>query len=264
MIKKLIFFGVVSGFVLFFSTTSAHENEAQVLDIVAAESVQIQDLGVTDTGTLPGNPFYFWKELKRSVRSFFTFNPVAKTELALKFTNEKAAEAKAVEEKDPNNSIAIEVALRNYKVAQERLGERLGRLKETSENPNVDRLLNQVAERTILHTKLFDELAAKFSDHENLSKESDEIRENIGETAKRAMEKDDTDKIAARLDKALLHIPGGEFKNLRALEIVDFVSEKAPEDAKGPLEDLKEKLAERFSEDILENEDELEDEDIED
>ncbi|MEK7077071.1 MAG: DUF5667 domain-containing protein, partial [Patescibacteria group bacterium] len=241
----------------------AHEGEAQVLDAVTAESVQIQDLGVADPGTLPGSPFYFWKEMKRSVRSFFTFGSVAKAELSLQFANEKAAEARAVEEKDPNNLVAVEVALSNYKKAQERLGERMERLKETSENPNVDRLLDKVAERTILHTKLFDELEAKFSDHENISKESAEIRKHIGETAGKAMAKDVADKIAARFDKALLGVTGGALKNLRALEVMDFVSEKAPEEARESLEDLKGKLAERFGEDISDDEDELEDEDIE-
>jgi hypothetical protein len=58
------------------------------------EEITNEDLGVGSQNLLPGNPFYFLKEWRRGIQNFFTFNPVKKTELKLRFANEKMAEAK--------------------------------------------------------------------------------------------------------------------------------------------------------------------------
>lgn len=123
----------------------------------------VSDLGVTDVGTLPSSTWYFAKEWRRGFERLFTFNVVAKTELELRITNEKAAEALIVEGANPDDTEALLFALENYTKAQERLAQRLGNLKETSENPNVEKLLEKLDEQNAKHVLLLEQLAERWN-----------------------------------------------------------------------------------------------------
>jgi hypothetical protein len=82
------------------------------------ENIEAQDLGVKEPRILPGSPFYFLKDFGRGIRSFFTFNPVKKAELRLRFANEKLIEAKKLAVRRPQ---ALPQALKNYRAETERL-----------------------------------------------------------------------------------------------------------------------------------------------
>lgn len=199
----------------------------------AAEEITAADLGVQNVGLLPTSRFYFFKEWRRGISRFFTFNPVKKAELDLKITDEKAAELLEVQKTAPE---AAEDALKNYEKAQERLKKTFEGLKETSENPNVDLLLEKLADRTVKHTQLFDELSRK-AEHESAKSIIQNIRARIMEAAVGASEKDKPEKFAEKIGKALEDVKGGELKNLRALEIMDEFENAAPDDLKQILRD---------------------------
>jgi len=76
------------------------------------ESVAPQDLGVGEPTILPDNPFYFFKNTFRGLRSTFTFNSERKAELKLRFANEKIIEAGKLAEK--GNFKALERHLESY------------------------------------------------------------------------------------------------------------------------------------------------------
>jgi hypothetical protein len=107
---------------------------------------------------LPTSPFYFLKEWGRGMKMFFTFDPIKKSELEIKISDEKIVELAAVVEKEPQNEKAIQKALENYQKSKERLAKRLEELKETSQNPNVNKLLDKVVEQEIKHIEVFDGL----------------------------------------------------------------------------------------------------------
>ncbi len=120
-------------------------------------NIAVSDLGVQNPGILPTSRLYFLKEWSRDISRFFTFNSVAKAELELKIANEKAVEALKVQEAKPDDAEALAIALENYTKAQEQLQARLVKLKETSENPNVERLLEKLNEQTLKHAILFNQ-----------------------------------------------------------------------------------------------------------
>lgn len=151
----------------------------------AAEEITTSDLGVDNPGLLPTNPFYFLKEWGRGIRMFFTFDKVAKIEYELKIANQKAAELKKVEELRPNNTEALQKALDNYNENIEKLNNRLQSLQETSGNPNVDKLLDNLEERAVKHQQLFEELKAK---HEELNEELDKAEETVSGILEHAVE----------------------------------------------------------------------------
>ena len=219
---------------------------------VEAETVTTADLGVPDPGLLPTNPFYFLKEWGRTVRQVFTLNPVSKAELELRIVNEKAAETKKVQESRPGETEAIQEALRNYQESQTRLKTRIEGLKETSQNPNVDRLLGELADRTVKHEKLFDELAKKFEGQTETQSLVKETKEKLEESAAAGAEKDEPAKFAAKLEKALVESKGSELKHVRSVEIIDRLSQKSSENVRQSLERLRSDFSARLGDDLKE------------
>ncbi|OHA67746.1 MAG: hypothetical protein A3C82_01775 [Candidatus Wildermuthbacteria bacterium RIFCSPHIGHO2_02_FULL_47_12] len=229
----------------------ADHGEETGLDAVdPAEAVTSADLGVEDAGMLPTSRLYFFKEFRRGIQRFFTFDSVKKAELELRFTNEKAAEAKEVQETQPNNEQAIAKALGNYQKSQERLKTRLEALKETSQNPNVDRLLDKVTERTVRHAKLVEEIALKTKNSASLQELAEKVQKNIEASAASGAAKDDPAKFAARLEKSLVESQGGELKHLRSIALIDRINEQSSEGVKKSLEGLREEFAGRLQENV--------------
>lgn len=161
------------------------------------------DLGVPDPGILPTSPFYFLKEWRRGMVRLFTFNPIKKAELELGILNEKAAEAQEVGKTAGDDVGALKEALENYRTAHDRLEARLLALKETSANPNIDKLLDNLAEKVIKHEKLFDDLEEKFKDKDEIKKIVEKAKEKLEKTVSEAArkEKESLEKFSERLKK---------------------------------------------------------------
>lgn len=124
-------------------------------------AVQSGDEDFGNPGILPTNPFYFIKELGRGVKLFFIFDPVSKAEYELNVANERAAEVKRIVDLDPGNTKAIERALTNYNENVARLTARLESLRQSSNNPNIDKLLERLSDRAFRHKRLFEKLKDK-------------------------------------------------------------------------------------------------------
>jgi len=230
---------------LFVGGVAIAQNDTNVDEVEQAESVTLADLEVEDTGILPTSPFYFFKEWGRGVQSFFTFNAVGKVELEAKFANEKAAELKKVEEEDSDNETGIARALLNFQRAQEKVALRLDRLKETSENPNVDRLIEKIVEKSILHEKLLQEVVARHEDKEEVRLRVKSAGLSISDVIKKAAEKDNPEKFVARLKDKLEATRGSELKDIRAVEILDRIGENVSEEVRVRLEIVRDGFKEK-------------------
>ena len=222
-----------------------HGEETEADAVEQAESVTLADLEVEDPGLLPTSPFYFFKEWQRGFQSFFTFNSVAKVELEVKFANEKAAELKAVEERRPDDETGIARAISNFQRAQERVSVRLERLRETSENPNIDRLLSRIAEKSVVHDKLLQEIGARHNDKEEIRIRLKEAGLAIAKVVSRAAEKDDPEKFVARLKKTLEETRGSALKDVRAVEILDRIGQNVSEEIRIRLDIVREGFKEK-------------------
>ena len=230
----------------------AQELQGSVDEILELETTTIADLGIKDPGLLPTSPFYFFKEIGRGIQRIFTFNSIAKAELELRITNEKAAEAKKVEETRPDDEMAIRRALENYQRSQERLKSRIERLRENSENPNVDRLLERLVDYTIKHEKLFEQIEVSHRATDGIVNSLENVRDRIEATAVAASRKDMPEKFAARLKTALENSKGSTLKHLRSMDILDRIIKRSPEDVQKYLKDVREELSEEVRENIEE------------
>ncbi len=225
---------------------AAQTDESPELD---AQTISTADLGVEDPGLLPTNPFYFLKELRRTARRWVTFDPIKKAELELRITNEKAAEAKKVQESRPEDSDAISRALENYQRSQDRLKTRLEELQDVSQNPNLEKLVEGVLDRSLKHAQLFEELKEKFADDASVAGLSESVRGKITESAAVLADKADPALVAEKLEKALI-AEDREAKNNRSLEVIEGLLEKVPEAARPALEDVRKNFSERLEEEV--------------
>ncbi len=246
--RKFIFLILLFVGLAVFNISLAEAGRAILLAQV--EAVTIADLGIEDPGLLPTNPFYFFKEWGRSFRRVITRNPVAKAELELKIVNEKAAELKRVEELDGNNTDAIEKAIRNYRDNQERLKDRFSDIGELSQNPNMERLLSDLADKVVKHEKLFDSLAQKFSDKQEIKDLSESAQGLLEQSAAVAGSKVDPGKFAEKIRKALEETKGGDLKNAYSAEIINRLKESAGAEIRKELDEIQKGFSERAREDI--------------
>src|SRR3989344_9184535 len=153
--------------------------EPQALEVSENSTISLQTLGVSKTGLLPTNPFYFFKEWKRGIQRFFTFNKTKKTVLELDIANQKAAELKSLEEIQPDNTEAIQKALRNYEEAVLRLKERLQNLQKTNDTKTFDDFLSSLTEQPLKHQQLLEELSEKFEDAQETIEEIQKTLDDV-------------------------------------------------------------------------------------
>ena len=244
--KKILLFLFVMVFVFVISATFvvAQEESVSTLDtgIAVVEQMEIttQDLGIEDPGMLPTSRFYFLKDLNRTFKRVFTFNSVKKAELELDIANEQAAEIQRMEEITPERTDAIAKAVTNYQENVDKLKNRLDAMKETSQNPNVDKLMEKLTDRSIKHQQLFDELKQKFEDRLELKQQFGKMQDKINEAVAKIPEKFDNPEVfKERIKKAIEARPDGSFKELRSMEIVDRIMEKMPADRRDKLGEIK-------------------------
>lgn len=220
---------------------------ALVLSIVAITSnVYAQE--TENPGILPTSPFYFFKNITRGVQRIFTVNPIKKAELEMNIANQQAAEIKKLEEVAPDRVDAISKATANYQNNVERLKNRLEDLKETSQNPNIDKLVEKLTDNSIKHQELFDELKKKFEDNDELRGRIESAQGEISETVAKIPEKfDNQEMFRERLERIINNRPDGVVNDLKRIEIIDRVSEKIPVEQRQGIEAAKENLIKNFS-----------------
>ena len=124
--------------------------------------VSLSDLGVSNPGLLPTNPFYFVKEWGRSLKQLITLDPVKKAELGLRVATEKAAELKQVVDLNPGSADALSRALDNYESGIKQLENQLEGL-DTS-GGNTDQLTSDTASQAVKYQELLEELKASHGD----------------------------------------------------------------------------------------------------
>ena len=190
--KKYIL--IFSAFLLLMPFLTLAQNETAG----GSNTITLEDLEVSNPGLLPTSNFYFFKEFVRGLRRAVTFNAVKRAELELRIANEKAAEIKKLEE--TTDEAGLTRAIENYKKSTDRLKLRFEALKETSENPNIDKLLDKLADRTLKHQQLFEELKSKREAiRERIEAVQEKLDEAVANTAKRL---DTVEKLKERLQKA--------------------------------------------------------------
>lgn len=125
------------------------------------KEVATQDLGIENTGILPSNPFYFFKEWGRGVRRAFSFNPTSRAELSLEIVNERAAEMNKLEELNNTNLDGYMRAIVSYEDGLTDFKARLDAVKGVALS---DKFLNTLVGRSLKYFVILDDLRGRFAD----------------------------------------------------------------------------------------------------
>jgi len=245
--------------VLFFNNIFAQENgevdnsaEEELEEVLADEDITAEDLGVSDPALLPDNPFYFFKNIWRNIRTTFTFDSVKKAELRLQYTNQRLIEIKKLAQKT-NKEGAIQEAIEKYQNEMERIRTRVEQFKEgAQENPNIDEFLNRFTDRTMKQQQLMDRLEKNLSDKpevmERIRAAKEKSLENFGQVIGKLDE--NKERIRERIENNLEEIEGSQYKNFKNLEVLIRLEEKVPEQAKGAIQQAQENALKRLNGDL--------------
>lgn len=214
------------------------------------ENIQPEDLGISEPTLLPDSPFYFLKNWARSIQDVFTFNPIKKAELRMKFANEKLMEAKKIVEKTDNPEI-IKKATENYQQEVEKIKNQVEKIKEKAkENPEIESFLDKFIHQQTLHQKLLQRLETQVPPQafEKIKKAREEHLERFKDVMLKLEDRKEV--ITEKLDEILEKQKGSQFKNFKNLEILKNLEEKVPEEAKEAIKKAEENALKRLQGDL--------------
>jgi len=206
--------------------------ETELEEIIALdEDVLAEDLGIEEPTVLPGNPFYFFKELGRGVQSFFAFDPVKKAQLKEKFASEKLIEVRQmVEQKKARER--IEKAVQNYQSEMEGVARATEKIREKAqESEEVGKFLDKFIQQQTLHQRVLQKLEEQVPEQafEKIQTAREQHLERFAEVMTKL---EDKANIQERLEKNLQEVKGSEFKEFKNLEILRELEKKVPEEMK--------------------------------
>lgn len=212
--------------------------------IVKSQEVTTKDLGVSDPGMLPGNPFYFLKEWTREVKTSFSFNSVEKAKTQLQIVNERAAEIKKLKDLLPSSNKTFTKSLDNYQKSIDLLKEKIDVLKDSSV-AETDIFLDQLADSIIKQIKLFSEIKDEVGD-KNKAKIS-ELQEEIAQIVADIPSKMETpNDFKCRLENVIKNQSDNSLKELTISEILDRFNEKTSKETRLELLKIEENLLIKF------------------
>jgi len=239
---------LVAGFVVFAQEEIVPPEVTEAINL--DENIQPVDLEIGEPKLLPDSPFYFLKNWGRGIQQIFTFNPVKKAELRLKFANEKLMEVKKIVEKTKGPEV-IKKATENYRQEVEEVKNQVDKIKEKArENPQVESFLDKFLHQQTLHQKLLQKLETQVPPQ--AFEKIKEARERHLERFQEVMLKleDRHEKITEKLDKILEEQKGSEFKQFKNLEVLKNLEEKVPEEAKAAIRKAEENTLKRLQGDL--------------
>lgn len=223
------------------------KNDSEAEALVSEDSdITAEDLGTSEPTILPTSNWYFAKSLWRGIKTITTFNAVKRAELKLKIANEKLLEARKVSGTTKDKEI-IGNALENYQEEIDKVKEKIDKIKEkASDNPDVDKFLDKLADHELKQAKLLDKLGEKLPPEAFIKLQDAKARviENLGNALNKLENK--KGKISERIGKIMENQKGSEFKNFKNIEILKELKEKIPEEAKEEMQKAKEEKIEQL------------------
>jgi hypothetical protein len=205
-------------------------------DVATETTVTAADLGVGEPNILPDSPLYFFKELGRNIRSFFTFDSVAKTALHEQISSEKLIELqKMVEENSDIKKLAD--AIKNYRDSVGDAEKAAARIRETAqENTQVGQFLDKFIQQQTLHQSILQQLETQVST--TTMAIIQEARENHLEKFGQVMTRlEDKMQLQERLEKNMQQV---NFNQIQNAEILDELKAKVTTTTQGIIQRVQE------------------------
>jgi len=214
-------------------------------DVELGENITADDLDISEQNVLPNNPFYFFKSGWRGIQSAFTFYPVKKAELKLRFADERLIEAKKMAETVDSDKSAeiVNKAIEKYEKEIEKVKNRVEKF-EGIEAEKVEKFIERFSDHQIKQQKLIDRIENKLTEKGVAPEKIEAIIENkqraIEHFANGVLSVVSPEVLREKLEKVMEEAQGSEFKHFKNLEILKNLEERVPEEAREALRKARE------------------------
>ncbi|MDD5031448.1 MAG: DUF5667 domain-containing protein [Patescibacteria group bacterium] len=227
--------------------------EPETLAVESAAATEDNDLsaevlGVDEPKLLPSSPFYFFKEIGRTMSNTFTFSAEKKAEKRLEQAAERLAEAKVMLSEtssgDSGKNKKVVNALIKYQQDMEKAEVNLAKINKDSDAYN--NLLDKAVDKYSAFAKVMavDEDLALDIDRD-IAKEIYKSKEGVLNNLAGLIEKLPD---PAKLEEVLQNQPGSDFKEFRNLEVLGELADKLPEKAAQAVKEAQEKIRAKMEE----------------
>lgn len=220
-----------------FSPTLFSISHAQAATDAASldESVKPEDLELKDPRLLPDSPFYFLKDWIRGIKIAFIISPEKRTELRLRFADEKLLEIEKMINNGKNQEI-IKNRISDYQNELEKTDEEVQKIKgDTATNQKVDKFLDKFVKHQLLHQRILEKLEKQVP-AEVFSKIKETREKHLemfyGVMSKLENRERTEERIGQRLERNMEEMSGSKYKNFKNLEVLKRLEDKVPEQAK--------------------------------
>ena len=219
-------------------TNPSTTNSTTIVDatnlVDSDENITATDLAIEEPILLPDSGFYFFKNWGRSARLAFTFDPLKKVELGLKYADERLIEVKKLSEKASDPAI-IEKAMQRYEKEKAKIESRILKVQDDpAKKEKLSLLLDKITDKEIKHQKLLDRLEKNTP--EELKEKMEERKKNsLKRFTKILLSSDSPEDLEKRISRITNSQDGSNFKNFKNIEILKRIEENAPEEAKEAL-----------------------------
>ncbi|MFH1866677.1 MAG: DUF5667 domain-containing protein [Patescibacteria group bacterium] len=215
-------------------------------DVILDETVTFEDLGAKEATILPDSTWHGFKRFGRNIQETFTFNPIKKAEVKLQHANQQLSEVKQMLEEKGVDKINPNALENSISVFKDKLGEVRGQAVELKQagdaNPEViDNFLNELTDKQFKQQKVLDgfvrevlEVKQAAGDEasptmNNIINIVEDTKDNVIENfAGMLTEVGAPEKVEGRLTQAIANQKGSEFNDLKHLEMLKKISDKAP------------------------------------
>ncbi|MCX6702287.1 MAG: DUF5667 domain-containing protein [Candidatus Wolfebacteria bacterium] len=195
-------------------------------------NISLKDLGISNPGILPSNPFYFIKEWSRSIKQVLTTDPVKKLNNDLADMNERVAEIKKLSDISSSDPEDIISAIDKYGSSVVAMKADLVALDSSAANQGTGDFINNLLSTSLKHEEVFDQIKFQFPGDDEMASSLLVAHSKIESLVVVIPAKFDTpDAFKKRLgdimQSGLTGVTSTEtiiFKNLRNIEILDQMS----------------------------------------
>lgn len=212
------------------------------------EDIAPEDFGLKGAGLLPTSPFYFLKNLRRSITSFLTFNDVKEAELKLQFASEKLLETKALVEKGDVDELVIRSALDNFRKELERVKSQAERASQKAEGEEAERLARKLMDSVLKYQKFLGRIEKELSP--DALEEVVKTKETASEAFSKVFNLAEPEKVGEELVQIIDEQKGSDFKHFKNIEVLKEVEEKVPEEAKDAIRIAQENALNRLQQEL--------------
>jgi hypothetical protein len=225
-------------------TASSAFAQTDASQIVKNQEITVKDLGVSSSGILPGNPFYFLKEWGRGIQDTLTIDPIKKAELQLDVLNQKAAEIKKLSDLMPDSSRTLSAALNDYGKAVDSLREKTDDIKNNSSS-EMSAFLDQLSGSLIKHVQLFSQLKSGVGD--TIKNKLSDLQEKNAELIAGISSANETpDQFKNQLEQVVKNQDDSAVKEITIAEVFDRLDEKMSKENRLELLKVEENLLLKF------------------